>query len=152
MSRPLSDIARLPPSFWRRVGNWVVRAIREETRDGRGVDGQAFGAYTPGYAKRKAEGAFRRQASQSTAPNLILTGDMDRDLQVLEADGGGVKVGWPSQGAKVLWNEASGRAVTTDRQPLSDTVLARVMRDIELELGRNAALSSGTLRLRIKVG
>ncbi len=168
MSIPLSSVVRFTPAFWRRLGNQTVQCIKKHSRAGEGVDGQ-FPAYTPGYAKRKAEGmaagkgegagrgrsgsrgdqsaktGYLAQASRSTTPDMTLTGKFLLDLQLLTTTEDGVVIGWPTQGEKVAWNAESGRTVADDdsyARPCMEAVEAAVFAEL---VRRNEASSSVTV-------
>ena len=140
--KPLAGMADLGRPFYRLLGNLAVKRLKELTRSGEGVDGR-FPAYTSPYAKRKAAGAFKRQASTSSSPDLTLTGEFLKDLQVIQVDRHSVTIGWPSQGEKVEWNANAERAVSTRDDPMAKVILDALDATLrnEIEAASRAAKS-----------
>jgi len=136
MAKPLKDIPIVGRPTWRDIADSAVRKIKELTGKGSGVDG-AFGAYTRAYSRRKSKGGFPHQASMSTTPDLKLTGDMMRDLKTTSVGETFAVISWPSQGEKVRWNTAQGRAVSTLDKPLAKSVANYIFRRIDKAIKRN---------------
>jgi len=114
------------------LGNTIADWVRKWTKAGKDVYGNRFKAYSAKYANRKAagkageltkKGKGRRQSSNSTRPNLTLTGDMLGGLQSLQGKGkaGSVIVGFSTgeQDEKAIWNEDNGRFMSTEDKPLN---------------------------------
>ena len=140
MDKPLQEVLNVDTAWWRALGSAVIRAIKELTDGGEGVDGK-FPAYTPDYRERKSTGhpKIRRQADFSSSPNLRLTGDMMNDLQQTEVSGDGVTIGWPSQGGKMKYNAEMGRAISTKEKPLAPSVALMVEKRYKQEIDRRLA-------------
>lgn len=111
MALRLSDVLTRTPAFWRTLGNKCVRLLKDITASSRDFDGQAFPAYSQAYQEAKTGRKFKRQASTSGRPDLRLSGDMMRDLKVLQTDAKGTTLGWPTLGDRLFWNAEGGRAV-----------------------------------------
>lgn len=74
------------------VGDLAVRMIQTRTRGGQDAEGNAFVAYTPAYAERKAK-------ELGPGPvNLTVSGRMLNDLAVTDAIPGKVSLGFRSSG------------------------------------------------------
>jgi len=160
MIRLMRETVIMGRDWWRGMGDRLVKLIRLQTAAGKGADGQAFPAYTDEYRDRKVAGVARgktkrglgrAQASRSSRPDLVLTGQMMQDLQTLEATDTSVKVGWPVQGAKVIWNEETGRAITTEEDPLAAPVWSYFERLLDNEIDRRLREAAKSEKLRIKV-
>lgn len=162
----LAEVVKFGRQWWRTEGNKLVRAVKEVTKRGQGAEG-AFPPYSEkagpawlgaqgwdnrSYKERKAAGVFPRQASRQTnPPDLTLTGDFLRDLKVTDARECGATIGWPAHGAKVEWNAANGRPVSTDAQPLAPAALEEFNAAYNAELNRRLALSATPVRITLKI-
>ena len=125
------------------MGEDLCEKIRKKTKSGEGVDGK-FESYTAKYKARKTAGKFARQSSNSGTPDLQLTGDMLRDLQVRSATNESVKIGWSGPNAqKVKWNEDTGRAITKKEKPLSSELQKDATRQVKLMFGRSIKKAYG---------
>jgi hypothetical protein len=104
-------------SWWNGVAEDVVRLTKDLAGDGQGALGPWPG-YSAKYAARKATGTITRQSSsQVSPPNLELTGDLLKDLKVIETRESGATVGFPSKGDVAWGNEERGRAIFSDAGP-----------------------------------
>ena len=88
----MTDI-RIPRAKWIKLGEDLCEKIRKRTKKGKGLESD-FEDYTPKYRAKKVAGKFKRQSSTSSKPDLNLTGDMMRDLQVRGANRESVQIGW----------------------------------------------------------
>lgn len=76
----------------RDVGDLAIRMIRTRTESGKDKDGNAFVAYTPAYAERKAK-------EVGAGPvNLTVSGRMLNDMEVSEASANRASIGFRSSG------------------------------------------------------
>lgn len=82
----LSDMVRLSPEEWRRVGEQAVGHVVTRTLQGLDETGSLFVAYTEGYAK------LRQSWGLGTTPDLWVTGDMLTGIQVQQTEHGFVLV------------------------------------------------------------
>jgi hypothetical protein len=73
------------------IGIEIVELIRQRTSDNTSLYGRPFPKYTKGYSKTIE---FKVAGKDETDPNLDLTGDMLRDLQVLSHGRGYIKIGF----------------------------------------------------------
>ncbi len=153
----LKDAPVFGRAWWRAQAIQMVKATKALTKRGEGVDG-AFPAYSDAYRKRKTDGKAGkltqggtgyRQASRSGSPDLMLTGDFMRDLKNTAAHDNGCSIGWPAQGAKVEWNAASGRAVSTDDDVLAPSTMDAFDRAFNAELDKRLLASAGTVHIKI---
>lgn len=136
--------------FWKKLGDEIADKIRVHTIDGKDVNDKGFKSYSKGYAKAKAQGKFKRQSSKSIKPDLQLTGDMMRNLQVRGATPTGVTIGWSGTNAeKVQWNDDMGRTITTDRKPLSDSVWRFAEKELNKQIDKNLKLVAETTTINI---
>ncbi len=104
---------------WTKLGEELCEGIRQRTKKGKGISGQ-FKQYSKQYRARKTAGKFQRQSSKSAMPDLQLSGDMLRDLQVRGANRESVTIGWTGSFAeRVEHNAEMGREITTKKEPLS---------------------------------
>jgi len=137
--------------WWTRLGEEIAERIRIRTKSGKGVKG-SFKGYSDSYKKRKSANKFKRQSSQSTTPDLTLTGDMMRDLQTRGASKSGVTIGWTGSFAeRVRQNEDMGRTITSDSQALATPIQNWVKKEFDREVGRKIKKQSGQKTV-IKVG
>jgi len=127
MSKRLEDTVTLGAAWWRELGSFVIREIRQLTSSGEGVGGR-FKEYSRAYRRHKTTGEPRipRQSDYSAKPNLRLTGEMMNDLQQIGYSNHGVTIGWPAHGGKVEENAAQGRAISTKENPLAQPVAEKV--------------------------
>ena len=101
------------------LGETLCEKIRERTKKGKGVESD-FKAYTSKYRARKVAGKFPRQSSKSSKPDLQLSGDMLRDLQVRGANRDSVQIGWTGSFAqRVIHNAEAGREITRSGKALA---------------------------------
>ena len=128
---------------WKKLGEDVAKRIVTRTKAGKGLDDD-FAGYSAKYKKYKKKGGkktrgeskgnlrFPRQTSFSETPDLTLTGDMLRDLQVREVDNNGVSIGWEGAFAeRVKHNAKNGREITSKKKPLANTLAKYVNKQIE---------------------
>jgi len=139
LAKKLQTIPNLKPSWWKRIGDEVSDKIRVHTQKKKlDVDGKGFGSYSSKYAKAKRDGKFKRQSSKSTKPDLTLTGDMMRNLQVRTATPNGVVIGWSGTDAeKVQWNARQGREILKDKKPLASDIERYIMRELDKQIEKN---------------
>ena len=156
--------------FWKKLGDEIADKIRVHTIDGKDVNDKSFKKYkthspfwfskkikgkvvriyAEDYPTRKSRGDFKRQSSKSVKPDLQLTGDMMRNLQVRGATPYGVTIGWSGTNAeKVQWNADMGRTVTTDRKPLSDKVWRFAEKELNRQIDKNLKLVADTTTINI---
>ena len=115
----MSKDIRPTKSQWIKLGEELSERIRKRTKEGKGATGN-FKQYTSKYKSRKVAGKFKRQSSNSGTPDLQLSGDMLRDLQVRGANRESVKIGWTGSFAeRVQHNADMGREITTKKDPIS---------------------------------
>ena len=132
----LESVFEFGAAWWRKLGMEIVRRTKTLTKRGVGCEGK-FAGYTGEYAKRKADGGFKRQSSTSTSPDLQLTGDMLRDLKVKgDVNAQGVTVGWTVWGQRMLHNAEQGRAISTEEHPLAPAIEAYAMEKYNEEVAQ----------------
>jgi len=151
MAKRLEDTPKLGAAWWRELGSFVIREIRQLTSSGQGVSG-AFKPYSREYRERKTTGEPRipRQADYSAKPNLRLTGDMMNDLQQIAYSNHGVTIGWPAFGGKVEENAAMGRAISTKENPLATPVAEKVKN--RFHEGIEKALKEARFEKTVRIG
>tara|TARA_R100000353_G_scaffold72533_1_gene55505 strand:+ start:208 stop:657 length:450 start_codon:yes stop_codon:yes gene_type:complete len=107
-------------SWWIKLGEEIIAKIKKRTLAGVDVEGNEFKAYSTKYERNKANGLFKRQSSNSTKPNLTLTGDMLRDFQVRKVGKDNVQIGFTGTFAQRLSSNAdNGRVITSKQNPVS---------------------------------
>ena len=137
-------------SDWIKLGERICEKIRQRTKAGKGVD-RDFKGYTESYKKIKKANNISRQSSTSMTPDLTLTGDMLRDLQVRKATRDMVQIGWTgTEAQKVFWNEEMGRKITTKAKPLAKSINKFAINELEKFLGKNIKKAYAT-RKQIKI-
>ena len=151
MAKRLEDTVTLGAAWWRELGSFVIREIRQLTSSGEGVGG-GFKPYSREYRERKTTGEPRipRQADYSAKPNLRLTGDMMNDLQQIAYSNHGVSIGWPAFGWKVEENAALGRAISTKENPLATPVAEKVKN--RFHEGIEKALKGARFEKTVRIG
>ena len=151
MAKRLEDTVTLGAAWWRELGSFVIREIRQLTSSGEGVGG-SFRPYSREYRERKTTGEPRipRQADYSAKPNLRLTGDMMNDLQQIAYSNHGVTIGWPGFGWKVEENAAMGRAISTKENPLAAPVAEKVKN--RFHDGIEKALKEARFEKTVRIG
>ena len=152
---PLSKLTEFKAPFWLRLGEKVCTKVRNETKGGSNVKGGQFKKYDDRYATRKAQGKFKRQSSQSTKPDLMLTGDMMNSLQTHSANKDGVIVGWADQfnASKVKWNEDEGRSITKDTGfPFSKTAESLYDKELDKEVNKMVKAQKETIVIDTRKG
>jgi hypothetical protein len=151
MAKRLEDTVTLGAAWWRELGSFVIREIRQLTSSGEGVGGR-FKEYSRAYRENKTTGEPRipRQADYSAKPNLRLTGDMMNDLQQIAYSNHGVTIGWPAFGWKVEENAAMGRAISTPKDPLAAPVAEKVK--IRFHDGVEKALKGARFEKTVRIG
>lgn len=98
-------VTKRPPSFAARikfadaalmqdVGDLALSIIRRRTQAGKSVDGTAFHALSPAYAKAKGK------ATGNTSANLTVSGRMLNDMTTTHVESRKVTLGFVSQGGK----------------------------------------------------
>ena len=150
MAKPLHTIADLGAPFWRIVAAGVVKRIKQLTAGGQGVSGR-FHAYSDDYREAKAGGEFKRQSSTSSRPNLMLTGDMMRDLKVIKVDKNGAQVGWSAFGDRMRYNADKGRAISTEDQALHSGIERWIFKEIDKKVESNIKAARVTKRVPVRV-
>ncbi len=152
MAKKLQTIPEFSPSWWKKLGDEIADKIRVHTISGKDIKDKRFKPYSKGYVKAKSQGKYKRQSSKSTKPDLQLTGDMMRNLQVRGATPNGVTIGWSGTNAeKVQWNDDMGRTVTTDSKPLSDKVWSFAGKEFNKEIDKNLKLVADTKTIVIGI-
>ena len=137
--------------WWIKLGEEVSERLRKRTKSGKGLEG-SFKSYTADYKKNKAAGKYKRQSSTSTKPDLTLTGDMLRDLQVRGASRSGVQIGWTGSFAeRVVHNQEMGREITSSSKALPKELQNYILNRLDKEVGRKIKKQSGKTTV-IKVG
>lgn len=142
------------------LGEKMIGFIIERTQKGQGVNGQFKGYSTKGrypYWKRKADGKFKRQATQfkPSSPrdvNLTLTSDMLNSLKVKmnKTDDQQVTIGFPpAQAVKANSNEAQGRAISTPSKPVTEDEQRFIARYFDKEIKRSFRKASGKTEITI---
>ena len=151
MAKKLQTIPDINPSWWKDLGDEIADRIRVHTqKGGKNINGTAFKAYKEKYRIRKSKGKFRRQSSTSTKPDLTLTGDMMRGLQVRGATPNGVTIGWSGTNAeKVQWNADMGREITTNKKPLADGIWRFAEKQLDKKVLKNLKAVESTKTIRI---
>ena len=115
----MSKDIRPTKSQWIKLGEELSERIRQRTKEGKGSSGQ-FKKYSQQYEDRKVAGKIKGQSFYSGTPDLQLSGDMLRDLQVRGANRESVKIGWTGSFAeRVQHNADMGREITTKKDPIS---------------------------------
>jgi hypothetical protein len=150
MAKSLETIPQMNPMFWKKLGDEISDKIRVHTTDGKDIDSRSFKSYSKGYAQAKSQGKFKRQSSTSSKPDLQLTGDMMRNLQVRGVTPYGVTIGWSGTNAeKVQWNADMGRTVTSNSKPLSDKVWKFAEKELSKQMDKNLKLVAETTTITI---
>ena len=150
MGKPISKVVDISGSFWRTLANSVIKKVKSGGKKGKGAEG-SFKKYSASYKKRKAGGKFNRQSSTSVKPDLTLTGDMWQDFQVIDVDKKGAIIGWASEGDKVEWAEKTGRAITTDKNPVAPKIQKYILKNIDKELEKNIKKVADTTTIKIGI-
>jgi len=170
MAKSLETIPQMNPMFWKELGDEIADKIRVDTIGGKDVNGRAFkpykthppfwfskkvkgktiSIYAEDYKTRKGRGGMKRQSSTSSKPDLQLTGDMMRNLQVRGVTPYGVTIGWSGTNAeKVQWNADMGRTVTSNSKPLSDKVWKFAEKELSKQMDKNLKLVAETTTITI---
>ena len=150
MAKELQTIPDINTSWWKSLGDEIAERIRVHTKEGKDNKGRGFKGYSDSYKKRKTAGRFKRQSSTSGKPDLELTGDMMRNLQVRGATPKGVTVGWSGTNAeKVQWNEDMGRTVTTKQKPVTEKIERYIMSRLSKQLDKNLKAVEDTTTITI---
>ncbi len=149
--RKIADIPRYTPQFWGKLANDVVRKMKEHgAKGGKDAAGRPFKKYSDSYRSQKGAGKIRRQSSNSTKPDLMLTGDMWKDLkQIGSATKDGATIGWASWGNKVEWNAEMGRTITTDKNPVAPSIQRFILKEIDKETSKNLKKVADTTTIRV---
>jgi len=158
----LSDVNNRTTLFWRTLGNKFVRLMKDMTAAGLDYEGRKFPPYSDkqgpawlaaqgwdnrSYKERKADGvaAPRQSSRQTDPPNLMLTGDMLRDLKVVATNKTHALVGWTAWGDRAKWNADMGRAmidfdsINNPHPRMADVVEQACAIDTEEKLNKWAA-------------
>jgi hypothetical protein len=161
----LSECVQFGRAWWRKHGNLIVGITKRMGKSGMGVDGpfkaystkhsapqwlQAARGHNMNYQEMKAAGMFDRQTSRSTKPDLTLTGDFWRDMQVTEATNNGCTIGWPAFGNIVEWQAEQGRVVSNDDHPIYPTAELQLNAWFDAELDRLGRAWAGD-RVKISI-
>lgn len=87
----LADIKLGSKEVWREIGLMVRERILTRTRAGRDVDGTAFKAYDPAYAKAKL-----KAVGQDSPVNLTVSGAMLNAITITEVTDDSVTIAFSS--------------------------------------------------------
>ncbi len=133
----------LTKAEWTKLGEEVAKRIVTRSEIGKGVDGD-FHEYTASYRKNKQKGGnktrgknkgkpkYPRQKSFSATPDMTLSGDMLRDLQVRDVTKNSVSIGWEGAFAeRVKHNESQGRVITSKSKPVAEIIRKFINRQVE---------------------
>ena len=153
MSISIADAVKLPSKDWRWIGERMIASIREHVANKMYFKGKAYSA---GYRESKAAGKAADkgvpQSSTSTTPDLTLTGKMLKGVEVRQASGDGVTIGWiGNDAAKVDWNADMGRAITTSKVPLIPPVDKELDVDVNTKYAERVKLTGGTTNINLKM-
>ena len=150
MGSQLERVPNLGQVWWRDLGSFVITQIKLLTKRGEGVDG-TFKPYSREYRERKTTGEPRipRQADYSATPNLRLTGDMMKDLQLISVTDQNVIFGWPAFGWKMEQNAAMGRAISTKEQPLARSVVELIEKRYKEGIDKNLEMAKVNETIRL---
>jgi len=103
----LSDIPQFTIRFWTSLGNRLINSIRDRVKNKHAnVRGQHFKPYSVSYmlrkTKDKAAPKNEHQLSRSALPDMTLTGETLKDLQIREVTKKSVTFGWQGMFAEVV--------------------------------------------------
>jgi hypothetical protein len=86
MAKRLEDTVTLGAAWWRELGSFVIREIRQLTSAGQGVGG-SFKQYSRGYRERKAELAPNWRHDERLAADRILEPRRDDRMACVRLEG-----------------------------------------------------------------
>ena len=143
----------LSQSFLQKLGTRVAVDLREHIQSGKDIDGRKFKAYVASYRARKSADDFKRQSSQQVnPPDLTLTGDMLRDLQVRGVSKNTVRIGWSGVFAtRVAHNEDRGRIISKKDKVFPKDIDVFIDNQFKLELDRLTAKDNKTEIVNIRL-
>ena len=143
----------LSNNFLNKLGTLVSVKVREHTNSGKDVDNGTFDQYTSSYATRKAAGKIKRQTStQTNPPDLTLSSDMLRDLQVRGTGVNKVLIGWAGVFAqRVAQNESRGRIISKVNKVFTTEITDLVERQFRNELDRLTRKDNSTEIVKIRL-
>lgn len=135
---------------WIEIGEEISNIMRVQTEKGKDVNNKKFKAYkSKKYAMAKKNKKFKRQSSTGTRVDLTLTGDMLQDLQVVKATKDSVRIGFPSEAAKVHGNADNGRHISTASTPIPAKAAKELKKLLDAQIKSNLNKVSGRTRIII---
>ena len=147
----MGDILKIRSSDWQRIGEKIIKIIKDMTQlEGVDVNEKPFAKYSKSYRNKKLGNKFSTQ-SRSSKPDLALTGDTMGDLTLKEKSSRGVTIGWTAYGHIIDGQADQGRAVSTDKKPVSDRVLKYMERQCIRVIEKNMSRASGNIVLKVGV-
>jgi hypothetical protein len=124
------------------IGRRIIDAIRERTQSGKDKDGERFKKYSVAYKKSAIFDIWGKSASQV---NLVLTGDMQANMDVTKVTATGVELGFTSEKES---EKAEGHIKGANHLPVrnfwglpTEKQLDSIMRDVIKEYSSDRLLS-----------
>ena len=138
------------------LGQKMVNRIIDRTQNKKkDVELKTFKKYSKAYFDKKRKGNLYRQAEQFAPKKrsdvtLTLTGDMLNSLQVKEAKDTSVLIGFNPEGSiKANQNQAMGRAISTERNPVTKKDAKFIEDFFNKEITKAFEETSGTIKIDI---